>query len=334
MNVILSHTAEDHSWGFRRVLSESSGIDFEVEYMSTGRGDSRLRSLFCYVVFPWLVFLRRKRYECIVANQQFYGILLAFYCRLFGVRKSFRLFVNTFIYLPKHGLVGRLYFAFMRYAVQSPYIDGFIVRSSHEAQRYPTLFATDASRFVFQPLGLAFDDHAPQVASMRERQYILSVGRSNRDYTFLIDALQGSGYHADIICDTCTLQPSDTRIVVHRDIHEALPLWLQNCYCVVIPLRDTEVSSGQLVLLQAMQAGKPVIVTRAHAVLDYMIPGETGIAISNTRGELLEALSRLYNDDELYTRLSARSRQVFSERYSAEQEAIRFGQYIAQVMAS
>ena len=45
---------------------------------------------------------------------------------------------------------------------------------------------------------------------------------------------------------------------------------LANCYCVVIPLKDKKISSGQLVLLQAMQFKKPIIITDTVTVKTYV----------------------------------------------------------------
>ena len=137
-NVILTHVPNDDQWPYCQLMSKETGREFHVEYMSTGNGNNHLRCLFCYVFFPLLVFLRRHRYDYIVAQQQFYGLMLAFYCRLFRVRKDFHLFVLTFIYLPKAGVVGRIYRRFMRYIVQSPYIDFFTVHSTAE----PSLYAS------------------------------------------------------------------------------------------------------------------------------------------------------------------------------------------------
>lgn len=342
-NVILTHTIETPDWGFRRVLSESAGREFEVESMSIGNGGNKWRNLWCYFIFPLQVFLRRKRYDCIVANQQFYGLLLAFYCRLFHVRKTFRLVIISFIYLPKHGFVGQIYRRFMRYITTSSYIDQYIVRSSRELETYANQLGIDsyapsslcpqnnvqAKKLILVPLGLGGDFTTVDDEAMLSRRYVLSVGRSNRDYPFLVDALSDTDYNVDIICDTCTLKPRNPRITVHRDIFKTLPLWMRNCYCVVIPLRDTEVSSGQLVLLHAMMEGKPVIVTDADAVRDYYIAGETALTIHNTREELLAALDRLYHDPVLYQHLSENARRVFSERYSADHEVQTIGHHIA-----
>ena len=187
-NVILTHTVESDDWEFRRGISKYSTLDFEVESMSTGNGDSKLRNIMCYFLFPFIVFLKRNHYNFIVANQQFYGLLLAFYCRLFHVRKSFKMVVIAYIYKPKNGWIGWIYQKFMQYIATSDYIDKYVVRSSRELETYPQLLGIDPSRLVFIPLGLGGNFDAPIDEAMQQRKYVLSVGRSNRNYPFLIDS--------------------------------------------------------------------------------------------------------------------------------------------------
>lgn len=319
-DVIVTHMPEDDQWPYCRKMSEDTGREFHVESMSTGDGSSRLRCLFCYVVFPLLLFFRREQYGVIVAHQQFYGLLLAFYCRLFHVSKTFRLVILTFIYLPKQGLIGKLYHRFIQYVVQSPYIDAYTVHSSSEPQRYASQLGVDASRFHFVPLGMNSFSPQPSVPDMQRRKYILAVGRSNRDYNFLTQALGGTEYEVEIICDSYHNSKVPANIHIHNDIFSEMPLWLHNCYCVVIPLRDPEVSSGQLVLLQAQQMGKPVIVTRSNALKDYISEGVTGLTIQNEPRQLLDALHQLYHDPKLYQQLADNASSNFQQRHSAERQ--------------
>lgn len=319
-DAILTHMAVDDNWPYSQLLSQLTDRHFHVESMSTGNGTSRLRCLWCYVAFPLLVFLRRQRYDVILAHQQFYGLLLAFYCRLFRVRKSFRLVVLTFIYLPKAGIVGKVYHRFMRYVVQSPYIDAFTVHSTSEAELYSQLFGVDSHRFHFVPLGMNNLPPQPAMPQMSQRKYILAVGRSNRDYDFLVEALSGTSYQLEIICDNYHRDNVADNIHIHNDIFDAMPLWLQNCHCVVIPLRDPEVSSGQLVLLQALQLGKPIIATRANAVNDYITDGVSGLLIDNQTDQLLSALDSLYHDQQLYDQLSQNGKREYEQQYTAERQ--------------
>jgi len=333
-DVILTHMEVDDRWPFSQLLSKEAGRTFHVESMSTGNGNSRLRCLWCYVVFPFLVFLRRKQYGLIVAHQQFFGILLAFYCRLFHVRKDFDLIVLTFIYLPKSGLIGRIYLKFIRYVAQSGYIDAFTVHSTSEPAYYASQLGIDASLFHYIPLGMNSLPSQPIVPAMHDRKYILAVGRSNRNYDFLIHALRDTQYQLDIICDTYHPAALPDNIRVHNNIFDEMPLWLHNCHCVVIPLRDPEVSSGQLVLLQALQLGKPVILTRSNALRDYAKDQEDCLMIENRPEQLLSALDTLYHDAATYQRLSENGKKNYQEYFTAEKQVENTAKVINAVFAS
>lgn len=321
-NVILTHVPNDDQWPYCQLMSKETGREFHVEYMSTGNGSNHFRCLFCYVVFPLIVFFRRHRYDYIVAQQQFYGLLLAFYCNLFHVKKDFRLFILTFIYLPKKGLIGKIYYWFMRGIVRSHYIDAFSVHSTKEVHEYASIFGVGEERFHYVPLGLNDIEPQPEIPSMQERKYILSAGRSNRDYDFLCNALRDTVFQCDIICDTYHNSDVSDNIHIHNDIYKDMPLWLKNCYCVVIPLRDTNASSGQLVLLQAFQMGKPVIVTNASAINDYVKDRQNALSINNTKEELLSALKELYTNYNFYQHLMDNGKEDYRKKFSAEGNVI------------
>lgn len=73
---------------------------------------------------------------------------------------------------------------------------------------------------------------------------------------------------------------------------------------VVIPLQDLNISSGQLMLLQAMQLGKPIIVTNNCAIYDYIEDGKTGLILANEKKLWIEAIKKIYNDSDFYDMLS------------------------------
>ena len=81
-----------------------------------------------------------------------------------------------------------------------------------------------------------------------------------------------------------------------------------------------------------MMEGKPVIITRSNAILDYFIPSEIGFAIENTKEELLQALKTLYTDTELYQQFSLREKELFQERFSAERDVEAIGKLIKSLI--
>ena len=137
----------------------------------------------------------RDRYEgkTVLCWQQFYGIAIAFFCRLFHMKKKYQLVIMTFIYKQKKGLAGRLFYHFVKYAITSPYVDKIILTTQSERKKYQEIFGVDEAMFGFAKCGAIeyqpeeFDDN-----ELKKKNYLFSTGRSNRDYSFLMQAIEGT----------------------------------------------------------------------------------------------------------------------------------------------
>lgn len=200
----------------------------------------------------------------------------------------------------------------MSFIVRSKFIDNFICFSKEECEYYPVLFGVSKERFVYLPVGIEPLDSV----DTKNEGYIFATGRSNRDYGFLVNVLQGSDYECKIACDTISSGVSMRGLNILSNCHgdEMIQLMAKS-HCVVIPLKDTRVSSGQLVILQAMALGKPVICTDADGIRDYTST-DTTIMIPNDEGRWKEALNLLYRKKDLYMKLSSLSYKRFKEKFT------------------
>jgi glycosyltransferase involved in cell wall biosynthesis len=317
-NVILIDFPKAEQWKFKEVLNEKTHMQWEeIELVSNQIRKNKAANVIRYlkyVFFPLKVFFSRKKYDNIIAWQQFYGLLYAFYCRLFHTKKRNKLIIMTFIYKPKNGVIGRIYYKFMNYIVQSKYIDSFICFSKNECEYYTNLFNVQEDKFKFCTLGI--DDIKINNSKIANQKNIISCGRSNRDYNFLYNALKQTDYKLDIISDECKLE-SYKNITIYNNVgvQDFLEM-LDKSYIVVIPLLDENISSGQLVILQAMQLGKPVICTKSNTVTDYIIDGENGFIIEKDEKKLIELIEKLYEDEELYNKISLKQKEIFEKSYS------------------
>lgn len=102
---------------------------------------------------------------------------------------------------------------------------------------------------------------------------------------------------------------------------------LSNCYAVIVPLKDTDISSGQLVLLQAMMFGKPIIVTQNDTVSDYVQDGFNGLIIDKSKDALLKAVNKLY-EKEFYRMLSRNARSCFEHNFDTFSLGIQVGKML------
>ena len=179
---------------------------------------------------------------------------------------------------------------------------------------YQSLFPSASEKFVYIPLGIA----EPEVNEITKGDYIFSVGRSNRDYDFMCRALEGTHYQVIIATDTQVPNVPDNVTVLRDCFDEKMLKMMAASFCVLIPLQDSNVSSGQLALMQAMYIGKPVIVTDSSGITDYVCNGKTGLVIKKTAPQLMMSLERLQKDDEFYSFLSTSAREYAINHFSED----------------
>lgn len=318
-NVVLVDFKPSFKWGFMKVLSASSSESWNSIFCQTnqyhGSKLSSLKRMFWYFVFPLQIVLKRKKFIKIIGWQQFYGLNFAFWCRLFHLKKVNDLTVMTFIYKRKAGVAGFLYHQYMKYIVTSKYIDHFICFAKEECDYYSEMFEVDKNNFVFIPLGKAETSNVP----VSDEGYIFATGRSNRNYDFLVNTLKETKYTLVIACDTYHPTTTLQNVKVLNDCHGSQMLNLMaKCHCVVCPLKDLKTSSGQLVVLQAMALGKPVICTKADGIKDYVDDGITGFLIDNDKECWMAALRKLYDDKNLYSEMCAHARTSYVENFTED----------------
>lgn len=318
-NVILVDFPEDNSWEFVKAINGYApfyveGIPTSSKFYHTKFG-TLIRYLLYFMYPLHFVLFKRKKYNRVLAWQQFYGINFAFWCRALHLRKCNYLAVDTFIFKKRGGYLGRLYYNYVRWSINNKYVDKIICYSSTEPKFYSEMFCMPSDKFCFVPLGI---DTIKYVDSVKGN-YIFSTGRSNRDYDFLVDSMKGSDFNIKIASSEYTFNSKSMNPKVEI---------LSNCYgndmlkqlahsfCVVIPLKDTHVSSGQIVILQSMQLGKPVIVTENDTVEDYINNGENGFIIGKDKMELSAVLNRLRNDETLYDAISKNAKSSYESHFS------------------
>lgn len=104
-----------------RITRYMAGEDSQIFYWCTSDGSVRQKVPEGKTVLCW---------------QQFYGIAIAFFQRMFHMKKRYKLVIMTFIYKEKRGLAGKLFYRFVRYAVTSRYVDKIILTTQSEKPMY------------------------------------------------------------------------------------------------------------------------------------------------------------------------------------------------------
>lgn len=134
-----------------------------------------------------------------------------------------------------------------------------------------------------------FDIEKLRTAAAQPEDYVFSGGSVSRDYALLREAVG-----TDISLKVATainIGPwpgnADVRHVSHKQFIE----WMAKSRAVVLPLAtDTTRSVGQQTYLNAMLLGKPVVVTDAPGVRDYVTDGENAYIVAPLAADLRKAI--------------------------------------------
>jgi glycosyltransferase involved in cell wall biosynthesis len=325
-NLLLVDWNPKQDWPFLQGLEKSTEEEWELHSCDSSRHHGGvIQKIIHYaklLYVPLRAILHRKQYKQVVAFHKYHGLLLAFYFKLFHLKNVPDITVMTFIYKPKSGLKGKLLKRFVSYCVKSDYIKKLVVYSKSEVPYYAKLFDVSVDKFF--ATNYCIEDSTNKIPIGQKGDYFLSVGRSNRDYAFLLSSWS-ENRKLVIINDSLKEKTENPNIEILRDCHgdDYLRL-LANCHAVIIPLEDPHISSGQLVIMQAMMYGKPIIITKNETLDDYIIHGHDGIIIDKTNVALDKAIAQL-EDEEYYHTMSMAERKTFYEKYSLYEFGVQTG---------
>lgn len=325
-NVILIDYDAPYDWEFHKAIEETTGKKWTVYKEISNENHSNAIQKFIryakYFIVPLKIAKRYKRYNKVLAWQQFYGLILAFYFRVFNVQNTPDIVVLTFIYKPKRSIAGKIYDKFIRYIVTSKYIKHIVVFSESEKIRYAEYFGVPKSKFTSEILG--YEDKTLEIPMENAGDFYLAAGRSNRDYKFLIDAWNNRKELLTIVCDTLSSKDTPHIRILNECHDDAYFAELAKCYAAVVPLEDMHISSGQLVIIQAMMYGKPVVVTENDTVKDYIVNGKTGLIIEKTEKALEDAIE-LLKDETYYKQMSIAARKQYESKFSIYAMGVAIG---------
>ena len=270
-----------------------------------------------------MLYRRRKQYDRVVTMGIRESMAYAALCAVTG-QASRQVMTEVFVDQAQPGsfswkVKNRLYGWLARRAA------GIITNSTAEIETTAQRFGVERDRLTFIPL---CPTRPPEVTEEVAPPYVLSAGRTLRDYALMWQVAERLDAPVVIICGQGDLpgRASTERITIHREIDRARYLdLLRGSTVVALPLLPTERSTGQVVFLEAMAMGKPVITTRAPGTVDYVAHHRTGWLISTGDGEALyQACATLLGDAELRRRLGEAALAWVRENGAPDQYAQRF----------
>ncbi|HMO52281.1 MAG TPA: glycosyltransferase family 4 protein [Kiritimatiellia bacterium] len=269
----------------------------------------------------WALFRRRKAYDIIhtMGVRESFGFALL--CRVRG-ETSRQIMTEVFIDAPQSdSLRWRIKTWFYRKLAEG--IPGIITNSSGEIETNARRFAIPRERLRYVPLAPTIEQ--PEYLPKPDGHYFCG-GRTLRDYTTLMAVMQQTDRPWQVVAgqDDMADQAVDTaRIAVHREIpRECYLELLRGASVVVLPLLPTERATGQVVALEAMSYGKPVITTRAPGTVDIIRHGENGYLVeAGDVGGITSILNDLAQRPDEYARIGRNALDDMRRNGSADLHA-------------
>ena len=201
---------------------------------------------------------------------------------------------------------------------------GVLTNSTTELNTLAERYGVVPERLRYVPLNTTIQ--APSLSPLDEG-FVLCAGRTLRDYTTLILAARHIAAPVHVICgehdlDRLTL-PLPSNVEVFREVPRAVYLdQLRRCRVLALPLLPTERSTGQVVMLEAMAMGKPVVATASPGTLDTIRHGENGFLVEEEdAAALTHQVNVLVRDAELAGRIGRQAVADMIELGSAERHA-------------
>ena len=279
---------------------------------------SRLMSFLYFLVF----IKNRKNFDIFITANIFTAQLLALYRKMFRVDKPAQIVLELMLDDERKTKTWQIKKIIQNYIFSC--VEVIFVSSKEETITYSERLSIEKEKIKFLP----FHTNVTEPAIIENfDSYILSAGRTGRDYRTLIKAVEDLPIKVKIISDEYSVErltiPKNVQLLINVSYEDYLDD-LKKCRFVIIPLYEVTKSTGQVVFLEAMSFGKPVIASEVVGTKDYIKDQENGILVPPQNIERLKsAIIRLIGDKQLHRKLASngfnkiRKEHTF-ERYVTE----------------
>lgn len=229
--------------------------------------------------------------DVILANRRS-SLLLGLLYRIYKPKRV-KLIGYEIIFNFKDNLRNKAVVQLWRLAVKK--IDKLIVQTSSEREYLADTFQTSSSRFETIPF---YTEEAAYIGPTAGG-FIFAAGRMERDFVTLLQALEQNKLPAILVAERSlkeVLEPlKSENVSIYYNIPKQQYLeLLQKARLVVVPLFKGAAARGQVVILEAMKYGKPVLSSKVAGTVDYIVHGETGLLVEPENTAQLRSLMEQY----------------------------------------
>lgn len=289
--------------------SWSSQTNYLLKSKNSGKHDGSLVARFCALLKCY------KMYDVVITadikTAQLFGIIKT----IFKIKKPKHIILELMLDQPKDDIRWKIKNFLQSYCFAS--VDVIFVSARSEIMTYSNRLGISEDRIKFLPFHTNIVN--PEIVN-GNRSYILSAGKTGRDYATLARAVEGLKVKVVVVSNRNLVHGIDfpPNVEVHIDIpYEKYLYYLYNCSLVVVPLRKHLKSTGQVVFLEAMALGKPIIATSTTGTEDYIENGVTGILVSPGDSEgLRRAISEYIQNPSLYSAIALNAFEQVKDRHT------------------
>ena len=259
------------------------------------------------------------RPEVVVLNSDIEVLVFGLF-RALRLAKTPRIMLVGFIFTDRKS---RLHMALriLYFRCVFAFADTVLCHSAFELDDYRRIFRGCRARFAYIPFGLHVAGRESVSHRALEPRYVLAAGRSGRDYRTLFEAVRGRDIRLRVVCDSSdALEGLDVppNVVVLRACYGGAYIReLAGASMVAVPLAVDNISAGQMVMLQALAFGKPVIVTRTPTIEEYVADNEQAVLVP--RGDAVamrSAIEGLLASPERIDAMGQAGLRTFEEKFS------------------
>jgi len=210
----------------------------------------------------------------------------------------------------------------------------YCVLSTDEQRLFNQRWGIDGARVRFTPYFASLPTQL--VASASDDGYIFAGGNTNRDYGLLVEAAEDLDFPVRIASSWKPSRRLPDNVTVNWLPHDDYNRAMAGASLVVVPLYETARSVGQQTYLSAMLLGKPVIVTDAPGVRDYLQPGETAHVVDRDPVALRAAIDWVLDPGNRASvqAMTERARKAVDEKYLRSHYFSRLWQAAAEEVVS
>ena len=199
-------------------------------------------------------------------------------------------------------------------------IDTAVVYAEQEVDYYERILGI-RNKFKFIKYGIDYDADDIYQGNLPS-EYLFSGGGSDRDYKTLIEA-----YHhipqdeRPKLCiatnPKCLVGLDTSDITVLTDVVlETFGNVMGRSMCLILSLKDTDISAGHQVLLQGLSRGVPIIVNDIRAIRDYVTDENVIFYKSGDTEQLAKTIMKVYAEIDQESKRSKKNVMLYNEEYT------------------